>query len=94
MDPVSKFIASWKIPIGKWGKGLIDFIVVYFQWLFDGISAVLEWAVEGSTFLLLQIPPVLLAVALAGLAYWMQKSRNLALAVLIFRAILGGAFHI
>ena len=82
MDPISKLIASFKIPIGKWGKAAIDFIVTYFQWLFDGISAVLEWAVEGSTFVLLQIPPVILAIALAGLAYYLQKSRNLAIAVL------------
>ena len=83
MDPLSKFIASWKIPIGKWGKAVIDFIVTYFQWLFDGISNVLEFTVEGTTFLLLQIPPVILAVALAGLAYYLQKSRNLAIAVLV-----------
>ena len=38
MDPVSKFIATWKIPVGKWGKALIDFIVDWFQWLFDGIE--------------------------------------------------------
>ncbi len=83
MDPLSKFIASWKIPIGKWGKAVIDFIVTYFQWLFDGISNVLEFTVEGTTYLLLQIPPFILAVALAGLAYYLQKSRNLAIAVLV-----------
>jgi hypothetical protein len=27
MDPVSDLIRSWKIPVGKWGKALIDFIV-------------------------------------------------------------------
>ena len=83
MDPLSKFIASWKIPIGKWGMAVIDFIVTYFQWLFDGISNVLEFTVEGTTYLLLQIPPFILAVALAGLAYYLQKSRNLAIAVLV-----------
>ena len=83
MDPVSKLIAGWKIPIGKWGKAAIDFIVTYFQWFFDGLSAVLEWGVEGTTFLLLQVPPVILAVALAGFAYWLQRSRALALGVLL-----------
>ena len=83
MDPVSKFIAAWKIPVGKWGKAGIDFIVTYFQWLFDGISAVLEWSVEGTTYLLLLVPPVILALALAAFVYWLQKSRNLAIAVLV-----------
>ncbi len=83
MDPVSKFIALWKIPIGKWGKAVIDFIVTYFQWLFDAIKVALNFVVEGTTFLLLQIPPVLLAIGCAGLAYWLQKSKTLAVAVLI-----------
>ena len=83
MDPVSKFIAGWKIPIGKWGKAVIDFIVTYFQWLFDAIKIALNFVVEGTTFLLLQIPPVLLAIGCAGLAYWLQKSKTLAVAVLI-----------
>ncbi len=83
MDPVSKFVAGWKIPIGQWGKSFIDFIVTYFQWFFDGLSAVLEWSVEGTTFVLLQIPPVILAIALAGGVYWLRRSRALALATLI-----------
>ena len=73
MDPVSKLIATYKIPVGPWGKAFIDFIVTYFQWFFDALSAVLEWGVEGTTFVLLQSPPVILAIALAGLAYWMNK---------------------
>ena len=83
MDPVSKFIASWKIPIGKWGKNLIDFIVEYFQWLFDAIKVSMNFVVEGLTGLLLMVPPVILAVLLAGLAYWLQRSRYLAAAVLL-----------
>ena len=83
MDPVSKLIATYKIPVGPWGKSFIDFIVTYFQWFFDGLSAVLEWGVEGTTFILLQVPPVILAIALAGFAYWLQKSRPLAVSVFI-----------
>jgi len=77
MDPVSKLITGWKIPIGQWGKAVIDFIVDYFQWFFDAISAALEWSVDGASFLLLQIPPVLLAVAFAGFAYWLKRSKPL-----------------
>jgi glycine betaine/proline transport system permease protein len=83
MDPISKFVTEWKLPIGRWGKAIIDFVVTYFQWLFDAISAVLEWSVEGTSFVLLQVPPVLLAVALAGLAYWLQRSKSLAFGVLL-----------
>ena len=83
MDPISKFLTDWKIPVGQWGKAFIDFIITYFQWFFDALSAVLEWSVEGTSYLLLQVPPLLLAAVLAGLAYWLQRSKWLALGVFI-----------
>jgi glycine betaine/proline transport system permease protein len=83
MDPVSKLIAAWKIPVGKWGKAFIEFVVEWFQWLFDAIKVSLNFIIEGATFLLLQFPPVLLAIAMAGFAYWMQKSKPLAFGVLL-----------
>ncbi len=83
MDPVSKLIATWKIPVGPWGKVLIDFIVTYFEWLFDGISTALNWTFDGVTSALLQVPPVLLALMLTGLIYWIQKSRYLAVGALL-----------
>ena len=83
MDPVSNFIRSWKIPVGKWGKSVIEFVVEYFQWLFDALKISLNFVVEGSTAVLLMAPPILLAIALAGLAYWLQRSWKLALGVLL-----------
>jgi glycine betaine/proline transport system permease protein len=83
MDPISKLIAAWKIPVGKWGKSFIDFIVTYFDWFFDALSDGLGWIVEGSTFLLLQIPAFLLALMIAGLAFWLQKSKTIAISVLL-----------
>ena len=83
MDPFSKLITEWKVPVGRWGKAIIDFIITYFQWFFDGISAVLEWWVEGTSDLLLAVPPLILAVALAAFAYWLQRSKALAFGVLL-----------
>ena len=83
MDPVSELIRSWKIPVGKWGKSAIEFIVEYFQWLFDALKVSLNFVVEGATAGLLMMPPVLLALAIAGFAWWLQKSWKLALGVLI-----------
>jgi glycine betaine/proline transport system permease protein len=83
MDPVSKLISSWKIPVGKFGKDVFDFITDYFQWFFDAISTVLETFVDGSSGLLLQIPPIVLAIALAGIAYWLRRSKTLAIGVLL-----------
>ncbi|MBX3579544.1 MAG: choline ABC transporter permease subunit [Rhizobiaceae bacterium] len=83
MDPISKFLASWKIPIGQWGKAVIDFIVEYLDWLFDAIKVSLNAVVESVTALLLMAPPVALALAIAALAWWMQRSWKLALATAI-----------
>jgi glycine betaine/proline transport system permease protein len=83
MDPVSDLIRSWKIPVGKWGKATIDFIVEYFQWLFDGMKITLNFLVEGATAGLLASPPILVAIAIAGFAWWLQKSWKLAIAILI-----------
>ena len=83
MDPLTKLITDYKIPVGKWGKAVIDFVVEYFQWFFDAIKQALNFAVEGSTGLLLMIPPLLLAVLLAGLSYWLRRSWWLSLAVFL-----------
>ncbi len=81
-DPLSEFISSWKIPVGKWGKSVIDFIITYFEWFFDGLKDGLNAIVEWSTWLLLQCPAVILAIALAAAAYYLQKSKWMALGVL------------
>lgn len=83
MDPLSELITGWKIPIGQWGKAFIEFIVTYFQWFFDAIKEVLNFCVEGSSDLLLEIPPVLLALILTAFAYWLQRSWKLAIGVFI-----------
>ena len=83
MDPVTAFIRSWKLPVGPWVKSFMDFIVNYFQWLFDALKVSLNFVVDWTTAGLLAIPPVLLAVLIAAFAYWLQKSWKLALGVFI-----------
>jgi glycine betaine/proline transport system permease protein len=83
MDPISKLVTAWKIPIGQFGKSIFDFITDYFQWVFDAISTVLETFVDSTSDFLLQIPPILLALILAGIAYWLRRSVTLAAGVLI-----------
>ncbi len=38
MDPISKFLASYKIPIGPWGKAFFDFLTDNFNVFFRGLS--------------------------------------------------------
>ncbi len=83
MDPVSKLITAWKIPVGQFGKAVFDFVTDYFQWFFDAVSTVLETFVDGTSDLLLKVPPVILAVVIAGIAYWLRRSTALAVGVVI-----------
>lgn len=83
MDPISDWIADRdrKIEIGKWGRDFFDFLTTNFAWFFDslarGITTVLDFFVD----LLLAVPPVAIVLAMAGLAYLLQRSWKLALSV-------------
>ncbi len=83
MDPISAFIASFKIPIGRWGKAFFDFLTSNLEWLFDSIADGLTVVLNGLIGLLLMVPPVLLVLLIAALAYFLQRSWKLALAVTI-----------
>jgi glycine betaine/proline transport system permease protein len=81
MDPITKFISSWKIPVGAWGKAAIEFFVTNFEWFFDGIRRGLNELFNATTLGLLALPPVLLALLIAGFAFWLKRSWVLALGV-------------
>ncbi len=74
---------TYKIPVGQWGKSFFDFLTRNFEWLFDAIADGLTWVLGGLVTMLLFLPPVVLALAIAALAWWLQKSWKLGLAVLI-----------
>lgn len=82
-DPVSELISLWKIPVGQWGKSAILFVTDNFEWFFDGLKNVLNAIVEWSTWGLLQAPPFVLALLIAGLVFYAKKSKTLAIGVLI-----------
>ncbi|MBN9077787.1 MAG: choline ABC transporter permease subunit [Rhizobiales bacterium 65-79] len=83
MDPISQFIADWQIPIGEWGKDFFDFLTTNFSWFFDRLSDGLKTVLEALIDLMLWIPPVVLVILIVALAWWLQKSWRLALAVAI-----------
>ncbi|WP_311032214.1 choline ABC transporter permease subunit [Mesorhizobium koreense] len=83
MDPISQFIADWKIPIGAWGKEFFDFLTTNFSWFFDRLSDGLKSLLESLIDLMLWIPPVVLVILIMALAWWLQKSWRLAVAVAV-----------
>ena len=81
MDPISELISSAKIPIGRWGKAFFDFLTTNFEWFFDSIADGVTLVLDGLIDLLLWFPSVILVALIAALAWWLQKSWKLALAV-------------
>jgi len=71
-----------RLPFAEWIDNGVDWLVVTFGTVFDGISDVLKGIVEGSVELLDMVPSILLAVLLALLA-WFVSTRRIALFTLI-----------
>jgi glycine betaine/proline transport system permease protein len=82
-DPVSELIKLWKIPVGQWGKAVIEFIITYFEWFFDGLKIALNTTVEGTTWLLLLCPPFVLALLITALVYFVRRNKWLTFGVLL-----------
>ncbi|WP_173931937.1 choline ABC transporter permease subunit [Chelativorans sp. Marseille-P2723] len=83
MDPVTQWIEAWKIPIGRWGRTFFDFLTTNFALFFDTLANGLAYLLNGMTAMLLYLPPSLVAALLAALAFILQRSWRLALAVLL-----------
>ncbi len=83
MDPISALIASFKIPVGQWGKAFFTFLTTNFEWFFDSIANGATYILQGLIDILLWLPPVVVVLAIAGLAWWLQRSWKLAVWVAI-----------
>ncbi|WP_457938545.1 choline ABC transporter permease subunit [Mesorhizobium sp. 10J20-29] len=83
MDPVSEFLVDYKIPIGAWGKDFFEFLTDNFNTFFRAFSNGLNFLLEGMVDILLMMPPVVLALVIAGIAYLLQRSKPLALGVFL-----------
>ena len=81
MDSLVSFITSNKIPVGAWGKAFFGFLTSNFTAFFDGLAYVLTWILESLVGILLWFPPLILLVAIAALAWYLQKSWKLAIGV-------------
>ncbi|OBQ70148.1 choline ABC transporter permease subunit [Mesorhizobium erdmanii] len=83
MDPISKFMVDHKIPIGAWGKAFFGFLTDNFDTIFRAFSNGLNFILDGLVELLLMVPPVLLALVIALVAWLLQRSRPLAIGVFL-----------
>ncbi|RIK89060.1 MAG: choline ABC transporter permease subunit [Hyphomicrobiales bacterium] len=89
MDPISQWIAGWKIPVGRWGREFFDFLTTNFAWFFDTLAAWLSGLLDGLVVGLLWLPPIVVVALIAALAHLLKRSWTLTAGV-----ILGLAFII
>lgn len=73
------WLTDHKIPLGDWIGTLVDLLNLYASGLFDLISDVLGFLIEGAIELMLLSPPLLLVLAFAALAKWLHRGWGLAI---------------
>lgn len=81
-----EWLTQQKLPIGAAISSLVDLLNEHAAGFFDAISDSLSWLIEGSTDLLLEVPPLAMIAAIAALAWWLH--RRLALSVFAVLSLL------
>jgi glycine betaine/proline transport system permease protein len=70
-----------KIPVGKWAKQAVDWLIDTAGFLFDWLSAVLKTMIDGLVWLLELPHPFLFTALVVALALWLKRSVPLAVFV-------------
>ena len=73
------WLSDNKIPLGKWIKSFVDFLNEHAAWVFNLISDVLGFLIEGLIDILQAMPALLVVALIAALAYWLHRSWKMAL---------------
>jgi glycine betaine/proline transport system permease protein len=81
LKTLETLITDHKIPIGQWSKDFIVWLQANLEWLFDLIKDGLNWVIEGSADQLALVPPLILLVAMIGIAHLIQRNWKITLFV-------------
>src|SRR5215510_2697454 len=83
MEWLVDLITDNKIPIGFWAKQFSDWAKVEFKPFFDIVTVVLKVPMDATRDLLLGIPPLLLIILIAALAYLLQRNWRIIVLVVL-----------
>ena len=72
-----------KIPLGKWIKGFVDFLNDHAAGFFNLVSDVLGFLIEGLIEIMTWMPPLVMVIVLAGIAYGIHRSLKLVTLVIL-----------
>src|SRR5690606_25651605 len=80
---------GFRIPVGAWIKGAVDWVKQNLEGLLDFISFVVSWLVEGLSDLLVGTP-IPVVIAIAAIIAWMLRSWQLAVGTIITFVLIVG----
>jgi len=72
-----------KIPVGDTAELVFDWLKSNARWLFDGMSAVMDWLIAGVLWALQAPPPLVIIAAFVALTWTLQRSWKTCLLVLL-----------
>ena len=78
-----EWLTDHKIPLGQWMKLFVDFLNDNAAWVFNLISDVLGFLIEGMIDVMLWLPALLLVAAFAALGFWLHRSWQLAAGIVL-----------
>ena len=76
------------MPLGPWGKDVFGWFTYHFDWIFRGVAWALGVVLDTLVYWLLAVPPVILIIVFALIAYALQRSWKLALGALLGFALM------
>lgn len=76
-------LEDYKIPVGKVAKSIFTWMNDNLGWLFDGISAVMEWLIEGILWLLQTPHPLIIIGLFVALTWALQRNWKVGLGIFL-----------
>ncbi len=78
-----EWLTDYKIPVGKVSKTAFTWMKENLGWLFDAISAVMEWLIDGTLWLLQTPNPFVIIALFLALTWYLQRSWKVCLGVFL-----------
>ncbi len=69
-----EWLTQYKIPVGKWSKAVVDWLIDHGSWFFDGLALGLETVIEAILLVLQTPPPLVVIAAFVLLTYLLRRS--------------------
>ena len=77
------WLMSYKIPVGGWSKVAFDWMKTHLSGLFNAISAVLEWLINGFLWLFQAPNPLFIIAVFVAIAWGLQRNWKICAGVAI-----------